>query len=122
MRALIVIALLFLSGCAQVAQDVKENTYDDAIEAVRRNHDTRFQWRAECRILVTQEVAMWSRQATVAENEGELEKASEYRAKAAHVLTRNFPDLITVQSIKSARESINEGEADVFSLDCFPAE
>ena len=118
---LVSLATVFLNGClAQTAQDLKTITYDDAIEATKRNHQTRFEWRAECRALVNQEVAMWSRQAVLAEGEGNLEEASEYRRKAAQVLNENFPDLVTVQGIEGIVEAIDEGQANVFPLDCFP--
>ena len=120
-RALLVVGLVFLmTGCAQLIGDVKDTTYHDAIEATRRNHETRFQWRAMCRELVVEEVSMWRRQATLAEGEGNLDDASEHRKKAGRILSDNFPDLVTVQGFRAAKDAIEQGQANVFPLNCFP--
>lgn len=116
MRSLILI--LLLGGCTEVVQDAKSLTYDDAVEATRRNHATRFQWREDCRQLIKDEFDMWTRQAGMAENEGNLDQASLYRHKAAMVLVENFPPIVTVQTLRTAREAIENGETKVYPLIC----
>ena len=118
-KAFLILPILLLTGCAQALADL-QGIYQRGRTAVERNENTRLDWREDCRQLVNDDFNMWKNEAIIRQNEGDFEGATEAREKAAYILKRNFPDLITVQAIETAIDTADNNElAEVFPLKCY---